>query len=52
MIITQTWLNDQGNESVIHELVPAGYLYVPVNRKNREVGGIIITYKEILRIKL
>ena len=25
MIITEIWLNDQGGESVIRELVPAGY---------------------------
>ena len=52
IIITETWLNDQGDESVIHELVPAGYSYVSRNRKNREGGGIIIIYKETLQIKL
>ena len=41
LIITEIWLNDQGDESVIHELVPAGYLYVSSNRKNGG-GGIII----------
>ena len=46
IIITETWLNDQGDESVIHELVPAGYSYVSRNRKNREGGGIIIIYKK------
>ena len=45
-IITETWLKDQGDESVIHELVPAGYSYVSRNRKNREGTGIIIIYKK------
>ena len=52
IIITETWLNDQGDESVIRELVPAGYSYVSRNRKNLEGGGIIIIYKETLQIKL
>ena len=52
IIITETWLNDQGDGSVIHDLVPAGYSYVSRNRKNREGGGIIIIYKETLQIKL
>ena len=51
IIITETWLNDQGDESDIHELGPAGYSYVSSNRKNREGGGIIITYKETLQMK-
>ena len=42
----------KGDESVIHQLVPAGYSYVSRNRKNREGGGIIIIYKETPQIKL
>ena len=34
IITTETWLNDQGDESVIQELAPAGYSYVSRDRKN------------------
>ena len=50
MIITETWLNDQGDESVIHELLPTATL--DVTEKNRKGGGILIIYKETLLIKL
>ena len=33
MIVTETWLDNLSDESVIHELLPAGYLYVSNNRK-------------------
>ena len=52
IIITETWLNDQGDESVIHELVPLGYSYVSRNRKNREGGGINESYTSFESIEV
>ena len=51
MIITESWLNDQGDEVTLNNLIPEGYTYELANRQNKRGGGILVIHRTSLLIK-
>ena len=56
LFITETWLNEKGDESIIASLTPSGYSFKSFPRKNRRGGGVGVLMKtqylhQILDIK-
>ena len=53
LAIVETWLNVEGDESIIQEMLPDGYTYKHVPRLNEaRGGGIALIYKTTIQVSL
>ena len=49
MCIVESWLKENGDETVMHELTPPGYKISSFPRKSRKGGGLAIIHRDIIR---
>jgi hypothetical protein len=52
LFIVETWLSETGDEVYIGDITPTGYRMVQKPRKNRKGGGIMVIYKDHIRLDL
>ena len=48
LLLTETWLKEQGDEAQKAEMTPAGYVLKSFHRKNRRGGGLAFLMKKSL----
>ena len=52
MGITETWLHQEGDDSIIGDLCPTGYKFIHVPRSNGTGGGVGLLYRQSVRARL
>ena len=53
LAIVETWLNDEGDDSTIQQMLPEGYMCKHIPRVNEgRAGGIAVVYKNSVQISL
>ena len=51
LLLTETWLKEQGDEAQKAEMIQAGYVLKSFHRKNRRGGGLAFLMKKSLDLE-